>query len=105
MQLIMLYITTSSKDEARKVAKHLLERRLIACGNVYEGINSIYRWKDEVVDGPECVLIAKTVSNLFERIKQEVRSVHSYEVPCIVKIPVEANEDFAAWVMGEVSEE
>jgi len=98
---IFIYITNSSKEEASKICKYLLDKKLIACGNISK-VNSIYRWKGRIVDEEEYVLIAKTIDNKFELIKNEVEKIHSYDVPCIIKIPVNANEKYYDWIKKEI---
>ena len=100
---IFCYITTSSKEEARKIAKHLLDKKLIACANIYSNINSIYPWEGKIADENEFILIAKTIEDNYEKIKQEVEKIHSYSIPCIIKIPVEVNEKYGEWLNEELS--
>ena len=103
MNFIFIYITNPDKETARKVAFHLLEKKLIACANIYEGVNSIYPWEGKIADETECVLIAKTVEKNFEKVKVEVEKIHPYTIPCIVKISVIPNEKYAKWLEGEVT--
>lgn len=100
--ILFIYITNSSKKAAKRVARHLLEKKLIACANIYDGVASMYPWKKKIVEETECVLIAKTSRPLFEKVKKEVAAVHPYDIPCIVGIPVECNEAYAEWLMNEL---
>lgn len=100
--MILIYITNPTEEEAKKIAKILLEKHLIACANIFP-ITSIYRWKEEVKDDKEFVLIAKTKAGLFDRVRTEVESVHSYETPCIIRIDADANPAFAGWIDGQVA--
>ena len=101
MNFIFMYITNPTKEEARKIAKYLLKKKLIACANIYP-INSIYPWEGKIVDEEEFVLIAKTLESNFEKVKSEVEKIHSYKVPCIIKIPVSSNEKYFDWLKGEL---
>ena len=101
MNFIFIYITNPTKEEASKVAKHLLEKKLIACANIYP-INSIYWWKGKITEETEVVLIAKTLESNFEKVKSEVEKIHSYKVPCIIKIPVSSNKKYFDWLKGEL---
>lgn len=74
----------------------------MACANIYDDVKSIYRWESEIVEEKECILIVKTTEDKFEKVKKEVEKIHSYSVPCIVKIPVEANEKYFNWIKNEV---
>ncbi len=97
---IFIYITNSLKKEARKIARRLLKKKLIACANIFP-TESLYDWKGKVVDEKEFVLIAKTLNKNFEKIKKEVEKIHSYSVPCITKIPVESNSKYFKWIKKE----
>ena len=101
MDFIFIYITNPSKEEARKIAKYLLKKKLIACGNIFP-INSLYRWEGEIVDENEFVLIVKTTEANFEKVKNEVEKIHSYTCPCVIKIPVSSNKKYFDWLRSEV---
>jgi periplasmic divalent cation tolerance protein len=103
MSLILIYVTNPSLAVARKVARHLLKKRLIACANLFPSpIYSVYTWKGKLKQGKEWVVILKTASSRFEAVKKEIEKVHPYEVPCIVKIPASANKSFEKWVKESV---
>ncbi len=91
-----IYITAKNKREAQKISRHLLDRKLIACANIFP-IESMFFWKDKFVDEEEYAIIAKTGAK-FSRVAGEVKKIHSYETPCICKFNVEANKDFERWV-------
>ncbi len=101
MNFIFVYITNPTKKEAKKIAKHLLGKKLIACGNIFP-INSLYWWEGKIVDENEFVLIAKTTNTNFEKVKKEVEKIHSYKIPCIIKIPVSSNKKYFNWLKGEI---
>lgn len=101
MNFIFVYITNPTKKEAKKIANHLLKKRLIACGNIFP-INSLYWWKGKIVDDAEFVLIAKTTRANFEKVKKEVEKIHSYKIPCIIKIPVSSNKKYFDWLKKEI---
>jgi periplasmic divalent cation tolerance protein len=102
MNLIFVYITNPTKKEARKIANHLLKQRLIACANIFGPINSLYYCKDKIVDEIEFVLIVKTTKANFEKVKNEVEKIHSYSIPCIVKISVSSNQRYFNWLKSKV---
>lgn len=99
---IYIYITNPDKETARKIARHLVSRKLIACANIYPGVSSIYSWKGKIVEQKEIILIAKTLEKKYGEVKREVEKLHPYDVPCIVKIPVSGNREYFEWVRGEV---
>ncbi|RJQ17605.1 divalent-cation tolerance protein CutA [Candidatus Woesearchaeota archaeon] len=100
--LSFIYITAASKEEAKKIAGHLLKKKLIGCANIYENVTSLYPWKGKVAEEKECVLIAKTVASNYEKVKKEVEKIHSYTTPCIIKIDVDANKKYADWLKKEM---
>lgn len=95
--MIILYITCKDEAEAERISRELVEKKLIACAN-YFPIKSLYRWKGELAGEKEVVLLAKSLERNFAAIQKEVRALHSYEVPCILKLNVEANEEYENWV-------
>ncbi len=101
MKTIFVYITNPSKEEAVKLARHLLEKKLIACANIFP-ITSVYRWEGKIAEEGEFVLIGKTFEEKFEKVKTEVEKIHPYKIPCITKIPVEPNKKYLDWLEGEI---
>ena len=101
-KLILVYMTSASIEEAKEIARHLLEKKLIGCANIYSGIESMYFWEGKIAESRECILIAKTTEDKFEDMKKEVEKIHSYDIPCIVKIPVDANQKYADWIKKEL---
>lgn len=99
--MTLVYITCKDKEEARKISKHLLDKRLIACSNMFP-IESMYWWESKIVNENEVVIIAKTLEKNYKKIKEEVKKLHSYEIPCILKIDAEANESYDEWIKKEV---
>ena len=99
---IFVYITSPGAEEAKKIAKCLLEEKLIACANIYPGVTSLYWWEGKIAEEGECVLIAKTTEGSFEKVKDEIEKIHPYKTPCIVKIPVSSNEKYFDWVKSQL---
>jgi periplasmic divalent cation tolerance protein len=95
--MVLVYITCKDEKEARKIAKHLLEKKLIACANFFP-INSMYWWENKIQDDKEFLLLAKTADKNYEKVKKEVESIHSYDVPCILKVDTEGNKEYMDWV-------
>ncbi len=96
--MIMIYITCKDVKEAKRITHHLLKKKLIACANIIPRINSIYPWKGKMIDDKETVLIVKTENKYYNKVKDEVRKIHSYTVPCIMKIDVKVNKDYEKWL-------
>lgn len=103
---ILVMITTGSEEQAEKIARTLLEERLIACANLIGGIRSLYRWKGQVCDDREILLLCKTERQLFSRLSKKVKSIHSYEVPEIIALPlVEGWQPYLQWIAQETASE
>lgn len=102
MTACMLYITAEDRAEALKVGRALVEARLAACANVFDGVTSVFWWEGKVQDEPECSLVCKTREDLVEAAVAKVKEVHSYDVPCVVAVPIkDGNPDFLAWIEDE----
>lgn len=103
MSFIVVYITHSSADAARQTANYLLEKRLIACANIFP-VQSAYYWQGQINHEQEYVALVKTRSSLWLQIKREIAAIHSYETPCIMKFEVEANTAYENWIYAETKE-
>ena len=100
---IMIYITTSSEVEAKKIARAVVREKLAACANIIPGMKSVYRWKGRVESAAECVLVFKTRKTLFKKLEKRVKALHSYDTPCIVALPVVAGYGpYLQWIKDEV---
>jgi|SRR3989338_6713177 len=99
--MTLIYITCRNEEEAAKISKHLLSKRLIACSNIHL-VRSMYWWNKKIEDIKESVITAKTKEKNYKKIKEEVKKIHSYKIPCILKINAEANESYEKWVNEEV---
>ncbi|MEF9437814.1 MAG: divalent-cation tolerance protein CutA [Candidatus Mariimomonas ferrooxydans] len=96
---IVVLITAPKEEEAVKIAKVLVEKRLAACVNMIKDIRSIYRWQGKIEDDTEILLIVKTKKRLFEALATEVKRIHSYTVPEIIALPiVQGLEDYLKWL-------
>ncbi len=97
MQPIFIYVTAPTAEEAKKISKQLLERKLIACANIFP-IQSMYWWENKINEDDEFVIIIKTVKKNYQKIKEEIEKNHSYSVPCISEIKVSPNEKYQQWL-------
>lgn len=99
MDKIAILVTTSNVDEAAKIGRALVEEGIAACANIVEGVRSIYRWKGEVCDDRECLMVVKTTAANFDAVEKIVRELHSYEVPEVIAIPiVNGSKPYLDWV-------
>ena len=98
MEYCSIYVTAGSEDEAAGIGRTLIDERLAACVNILP-VKSIYRWEDTIEQESEVVMFVKTRASLAEKVTERVKSLHSYEVPCIVVLPVkQGNFDYLQWI-------
>ena len=97
------YITAPNKKEAGRIAKKLLDKRLIACANVINKVNSYFVWKNKIQNSKEIIICGKTTLKNQKKIIKVVKSIHSYSVPCIIFFDIKnGNKDFLKWVEQSV---
>lgn len=103
MSAIFVYSTIPDKKIAQKIAHQLLEQRKVACVNILPAIQSFYWWQDKIENSDEIILIAKTTKDQFESVKTCILSLHPYECPCIIALPIElGHTPFLNWIEQEV---
>ena len=99
MNFYLTYITTKNEEEALKLANLAIQQNLAACGNIFPKMKSIYRWKNKIQNDKETLLILKTNSNKYPLLEKLIIEKHSYEVPCILKIPIsDGNKEYLKWI-------
>ena len=98
MQYCLIYITTGDESEAKRIGRTLVEERLAACVN-FRPIQSIFRWEGEIEEDSEMAMLVKTRAKLADRVIERVKELHSYEVPCVLVLPIEkGNTGFLQWI-------
>ena len=98
----MVYVTASSRAEAVKLGRALVEERLDACANIFDGVTSLYWWQGSVQEDAEVSLILKTRAGLVEALTARIRELHSYTVPCVVAWPIaQGNPPYLDWLTTE----
>ena len=98
----VIYVTTKDKAEAEKIGRFLVESRLVACVNIIDKMQAIYRWEGEIKQATEAILIAKTKETLVPELIETVKSIHSYSCPCIVSLPIlDGNDEYLKWIAAE----
>lgn len=97
-EIITIYTTCSDMKEAKKIGEHLVKKHLVACAN-YFPVDSAYEWKGAIKNGKEVALLLKTFANLYDRVKEEIIKMHSYDVPVISATKVERiNRSYLEWL-------
>ncbi|MFZ3264406.1 MAG: divalent-cation tolerance protein CutA [Terriglobales bacterium] len=95
--------TCGSLEEARTIASDLVEHQLAACVNIIPGVESIYRWQGKVETSSECLLIIKTTGQVFERLRDALRELHSYDLPECIAIAIEdGSAPYLNWIEESV---
>jgi len=105
MTNVRLILTTAgSRDEAKKIAHALVDRRLAACVNIVSGIESIYRWQGKVEEASEWLLLIKTKAELFEQVRDAIQQLHSYDLPeCIMLDVTGGSVPYLDWISESVA--
>ncbi len=95
----LAYITTKNEEEALTLANSAVKKNLAACGNIFPKIKSVYKWDKNLQNDEETLLILKTNSSKYPLLKKLIKEKHSYEVPCILKIPIiDGNKEYLKWI-------
>ena len=98
-EFVQISTTTDKREEAEKISRLLVEQRLAACVQIVGPVHSTYWWKDQVEQAEEWQLLIKTKETMFERVKELIRTNHSYDVPEILLVPItDGSEDYLEWL-------
>ena len=98
MEYTLIMVTASSREEAEKIATALLERKLIACANILGPVSSRFWWQGKIDSAEEYMIFMKTKRELFEQVADNVKQLHSYEVPEIIALSiVEGSKPYLEW--------
>ncbi len=96
---IVVLVTGASVRECKKIARRLLEKRLIACANLVPQVQSLYHWKGKIADEKECWMILKSTRELFLVLQAEVEREHSYTVPEVIALPIiDGSPNYLNWI-------
>jgi periplasmic divalent cation tolerance protein len=102
METIRVVYISIPREEAKEMAKGIVENRLAACINILPKIESYFWWDETVQFDEESLLIVKTTQDRFPELMQYVRDNHPYELPEIIGLPlVAAFPDYVKWVKEE----
>jgi periplasmic divalent cation tolerance protein len=96
---LVVFVTTSSSEEAAMLADALVSDRLAACVNIVPAIESIYRWQGKVTRDNESLLIIKTTDERYPELERRVNELHSYSTPEVVALRIErGSEQYLSWL-------
>ena len=96
---IVIFITAANKIEAKKISSLLIKNKLAACVNIIKGVESLFWWKNKVDMGKEVLLVVKSKKEKLDKIIKLVKSVHSYQVPEIIAMPIIGGlKEYLDWI-------
>jgi periplasmic divalent cation tolerance protein len=103
---LLVLSTVAGAEDAERIARALVERRLAACVSVVPGLVSLYRWRGAIERDAEHLLVIKTRRDRFDPLREAIVGLHPYEVPEVVALPIDAgHEPYLAWLDRAVAEE
>jgi periplasmic divalent cation tolerance protein len=95
----LVLTTCASLEEARRISRTLIERRLAACVNIAPQIESVYRWQGKIETAAEFLLLIKTTAGAFDELRIALAELHSYDVPECIEISIEdGSAAYLAWI-------
>ena len=100
---ILVLTTAASQEEARKIGRALVDRLLAACVNIIPRAGTIYRWEGEIEEAEEWLLLVKTTRGAFDRVREAIVELHSYDVPECIGFPIEMGSlAYLSWIGDSV---
>ena len=105
-EILLAFCTFPDVETARRIARELVELRLVACGNVLPQIHSIYRWQGKVESNDEALALFKLSADRYAEFEAKLRSLHPYDVPEIIACPIDqALPEYLRWVIDSSTPE
>ena len=105
-ELLLIYTTWESVEQAQKAGKYLLEKRLCGCVNICPEMLSMFWWppkESKIDESKEVVMIVKTLKRKYKELEKEIYKIHTYNVPCIIAIPAsKVNKNYFDWIKEEI---
>lgn len=98
---ILVFVTTSNREEAENIAMQLINSGSAPCINIIAPIYSVYQWKDQLVKDEEALMIIKSRKDLFSAVREIVEKNHSYDVPEVISIPIDdVSDKYGSFLAG-----
>ncbi len=102
-QLIEVHFTSGSLDEARRIARYLVQERLVACAQIIPWIESVYLWDQKMETAQESKVVLKTTESLYSKVEEVILQNHSYEVPELLIFPIQGGtEAYLEWLQETI---
>jgi periplasmic divalent cation tolerance protein len=103
-EVLLVMTNTPDIGVARKIAAHLLEKKLAACVNIVSACESHYRWRGKLESAGEVQVLIKSTAGRYAEIEAAILAVHTYELPEIIAVPVlKGSPGYLAWVAEETA--
>jgi periplasmic divalent cation tolerance protein len=101
-KIVVIFSTAGSLEEARKIGQTLVEEGLVACCNIVQSIESIFRWQGKLQNEREVLMIFKARDDSFDMVEKRIKELHSYEVPEVIAVPItQGSKNYLDWVIEE----
>src|SRR5689334_15735600 len=101
---VVVLMTCKTAKEGARIARHLIEKHLIACANIINGVQSIYQWEGKIQDEKECWMILKSTRELMPALRIEVEKENSYAVPELIALPIiDGSPNYLNWLDQELA--
>lgn len=105
-EILLVYTTWESEEQAKKAGEYLLNKRVCACVNIYPEMHSMFFWpptENKIDTSSEVVMIVKTLKKKYDELEKEIYKIHTYDTPCIIAIPTyKVNKDYFDWIKEEI---
>lgn len=100
----IIYVTCSNYEEARKIAEDIVLNKYAACVNIIQNVESLYMWENKLSSSKEVILFIKTTSTKISEVIERIKSLHSYECPCIISINIgDGEKKYLKWIENSVN--
>ena len=104
-EYIQVFTTTEKREDAKKIARRLVENRLAGCIQIVGPIMSTYWWKGNVETAEEWLLLIKSRKDLYEEIEEAIKEIHPYETPEIIATSIVAgSKEYLEWLKNELNQ-
>lgn len=105
-ELLLVYTTWESEEQAKEAGEKLLEKRVCGCVNIYPNMTPMFWWppkENKIDESKEVVMIIKTLKSKYDELEEAIYDLEMLEVPCIIAIPTyKVNKDYFDWIKGEI---
>lgn len=103
---IIVFCTFPTPNEAKKIAKVLVEKKIAACCSIFPQVTSIYNWQSDVEENEETLMMIKTANKCYEQLEKEIKMLHSYSVPEIISVKIEkGSKAYLDWIFDNTKKQ